>query len=95
MASDGDRRKVMLKIRSKLLLTSLAMLSTIMISGFAQAEAVSASETARPAKVVTFPGQRVVRRIATTQGGRKTVRPMLIECQTIGCRRYLVIGVAY
>jgi hypothetical protein len=83
------------EIRSKLLMTGLAMLSTMLICGVAQGDVRPPSKTVRPAKVVTVPGQRVVRRIATTQAGRKTVRPMLVECRSIGCGRYLIIGVAY
>lgn len=85
----------MSELRSKLLVTSLAMLSTMLISGFAHGDVLPPSETVRPAKAVTATGQRVVRKVVATQGARKTVRPMLVECRTIGCRGYLVIGVAY
>jgi hypothetical protein len=89
------QEKAMPEIRSKLLMTSLAMLSTVLICGFAQGEPLPASQTVRPAKAVTSPGHRVVRRIAANSK-RPTAQPMAVECRWwIGCRHYLILGVAY
>jgi hypothetical protein len=44
---------------------------------------------------VTSPGHRVVRRIAANSK-RPTAQPMAMECRWwIGCRHYLILGVAY
>jgi hypothetical protein len=79
------QEKAMPEIRSKLLMTSLAMLSTVLICGFAQGEPLPASQTVH----------RVVRRIAANSK-RPTAQPMAVECRWwIGCRHYLILGVAY
>lgn len=85
----------MLLNRWTFLLPALAIFSNGAVLEPARAEVVvQQSESSRPSAAV-FPANRVVRRTAAAPFSVMSAPRSHVECRSIGCGRYILVGISF